>query len=349
MCGFTSAEAVGRNPRLTQGERSDHHAIRTMSLALREQRACKVMMLNYRTGHLDKPFFNMLSISPVVHQGRLMLYLANLQDYSYHMAKLVSTPPSQFCRAAAHFQAARPLPPSDQLSLRAYARPAVFEVADGAAADSAAAGSGGGGGAAPLLQLKRLGWSRLSLEPEHLADRVEDALHQLDARYEREESVTDGDDLFVVNAELSGVACRIFVSTEPSTPGYYRITCMRLGGDTFAYHSAFRQLRDLLGDAVAGAQPLGGAAASRAAPRMPGLMLAPMPGLTLAPMARVASAAAAQQTQQTQLPPPPPPPGAGSSGSLQPASSQWYWAESDSDPGTAGGWALGPSGGRQPP
>ena len=34
------------------------------------------------------------------------------------------------------------------------------------------------------------------------------------------------------------------------------MTCTRLGGDTFAYHEAFRQLRQLLGDAVQGGVPL---------------------------------------------------------------------------------------------
>ena len=258
MCGFTYDEAVGRNPRVTQGEHSDPATIGMMSSALREHRACKVMMLNYRSGNAARPFYNMLSISPILHQGKLMLYLANLQDYSYHMTKLVSTPPSQFCRSATFHQRARALPSGDELSLRAYARPAVFELDESTASGQALAedgSSGGAQGAGAALQLKRLGWSNLTLEPEHLTDRVVDALHQLDARYERVENSADSGDIFVVNAEISGVACRVLITAEPNGQSF-RIACTRLGGDTFTYHDVFRQLRTLLGDAVAGAAPL---------------------------------------------------------------------------------------------
>ena len=284
MCGFTYDEAVGRNPRLTQGERSDQASIMAMSTALRQQRACKVMMLNYRHGQPDRPFWNMLSISPIVHQGQLMLYLANLQDYSYHMSKLVSTPPTQFCRSAEHQQMIKPLP-AETMSLRYYARPAVFEMAPGAAPIVEASASSASNGSTQL-QLKRLGWANLTLEPEHLTDRVVDALHQLEARYERAETAAEGDDVFVVNAEISGVACRILVTADPNSHSY-RISCTRLGGDTFAYHDVFRQLRGLLGDAVQGATSLMGAGgiASRAGMggggmRRPSLMpigLAPLP------------------------------------------------------------------------
>ena len=256
MCGFTYAQAVGRNPRVTQGERSDPKSISAMSSALQAQRSCKVMMLNYRGGLNERPFWNMLSISPIIHQGRLQFYLANLQDYSYHMAKLIRTPPSQFCRSAEHHQRLSRLPVTEApLSLRYYARPAVFEMHGPTAAQAIQSATEPTGGHGAHLQLKRLGWANLSLEPEYLADRVCDALQQLDARYERATTDTSGDDVFVVNADLHGVACRILVTTEPGSD-CFRISCSRLAGDTFAYHDAFRQLRDLLGDAVQGATPL---------------------------------------------------------------------------------------------
>jgi len=260
MCGFSYDQAVGRNARLTQGAQSDPDVMRVMGGALRSQRSCKVMMLNYRGGLADRPFWNMLSISPIVHSNRLVLYLANLQDYTYHMAKLVALSPTQFCRSADHHQTMQRLqpahPPDQQLSLRYFARPAVFETDDAAplvpAANAAAAEP------APLLRMKRLGWSNLQLEPEHLVDRVCDALQSLDARYERAESVASGDDVFVVNTDITGVAARLLISRDPDAEGAFRITCTRLGGDTFAYHEAFRQLRQLLGDAVHGSSPLGG-------------------------------------------------------------------------------------------
>ena len=81
-------------------------------------------------------------------------------------------------------------------------------------------------------------------------------MQSLDARYERVESVTGDEDVFVVNAEMHGVAARLLITRDPDAEGAFRVTCTRLGGDTFAYHEAFRQLRQLLGDAVQGGVPL---------------------------------------------------------------------------------------------
>mmetsp|Transcript_25442 Transcript_25442/g.64684 ORF Transcript_25442/g.64684 Transcript_25442/m.64684 type:complete len:426 (-) Transcript_25442:472-1749(-) len=264
MCGFSYAEAVGRNPRLTQGDKSDDGAKRQIGHALGEQRSCKVMMLNYRRGLTDRPFWNMLSISPIVHSGQLMFFLANLQDYSYHMSKLVSTPPTQFCRSAEYHQHMRHLPKPSEGYLRLLARPSVIETDDTcelrvAPPPTDAQSSG-------ALQMKRLGWAKLSLDPEHLTDRVCDCLASMDARYELVDGTAETDDVFVVNAELIGVACRMIVARDPSNEGAYRIACSRLGGDTFAYHQAFRELRERLGDAIHGAQPLtsgGGMARNR--------------------------------------------------------------------------------------
>ena len=46
----------------------------------------------------------MPQMHPVFAQGRLQLFVANLQDYSYRMSKLVSVQPLQFCRHGGHFQ-----------------------------------------------------------------------------------------------------------------------------------------------------------------------------------------------------------------------------------------------------
>ena len=109
--------------------------------------------------------------------------------------------------------------------------------------------------------MQRLGWSNLTLEPEHLTDRVVDALNSLEARYERVDPSggdAEEEEVFVVNAEISGVAVRLVVTRDPDSASgaAYRVMCTRLGGDTFSYHSAFRKLRSLLGEAVAGGQSL---------------------------------------------------------------------------------------------
>jgi len=297
MCGFSYEQAVGRNARITQGENSDPAVSRLIGSALRSQRACKVMTLNYRGGLANQPFWNMLSISPVTHSGQLVLYLANLQDYTYHMSKLVSLPPSQFCRSAEHHQRQRRLPP-DTLHARFFANPSIIETNDAMAPAPAATASSSADGILPQLKMKRLGWSNLPVEPEHLTDRVVDALHSLDARYERVERTSDDDDIFVVNAEINGVAARLLVSRDPDDETSYRVTCTRLGGDTFAYHDAFRQLRQLLGDAVTGGKPLRGGSTGglmALAPARPSL--APMPACAkLVPSADVSDASGDEAT-----------------------------------------------------
>jgi len=242
MCGFSAAQAHGRNPRLTQGSKSDPAAMRDISSALQEERACKALMLNYRSGLPDQPFWNMLSINPVRHAGRLMLYVASLQDYSYQMAQLVSLTPSQFCRSAEHHQRQRRLEALARPS-HLLGKPTIFEADDATALHFPATASAA---VAPLMPVKRLGWTKLELEPEHLSDRVVDALVRMDASYELSETRTHSSEVFVVAAKVKGVACRVIVS-EDESDGSYRISCMRVGGDTFAYHEIFRELRQLLG------------------------------------------------------------------------------------------------------
>jgi len=252
MCGFSYGQAVGRNPRLTQGTKSDPAVIKLMSGALAQQQSCKVMMLNYRSGLEDRPFYNMLSISPVVHSGQLLFYLANLQDYSYHMSRLVSLSPSQFCRTAQHFMQRSRLNAA-ALAPRNLARPAILESNDDYALQvTPVAGQTPAAG----FQMKRLGWSKLNLEPEHLIDRVVDCLQTMGARYELSPNTSDTDDLFIVSVEIRSVACRILVSRDPAEESAYRILCSRLGGDTFAYHDFFKELRVLLGDAVESGESL---------------------------------------------------------------------------------------------
>ena len=49
MCGCSPEHAVGKNPRMTQGEGSDRETIRMMGHALTQQKACKVRLINYRS------------------------------------------------------------------------------------------------------------------------------------------------------------------------------------------------------------------------------------------------------------------------------------------------------------
>jgi len=250
MCGFTYEEASGQNPRIVQGERTDQKVVRAISGALANQSACKVQFVNYRRGSVDKPFWNMLSISPVLHQGNVMFYMANLQDYSYHMAQMVSLTPSQFCRVAQHHQRGRRLQMLDDAS--GCAKPAIYETDLEFPVPSQGKTTAV---AATPQPIKRLGWNDLVLEPEHLSERLKDALQTMGASYELHICGDQEGEIFVLHAKIDQIACRLTVSEDPAD-GTQRISVTRLGGDTFEYHKAFRQLREHLGEACTLTRPL---------------------------------------------------------------------------------------------
>lgn len=245
MCGFTYAEATGKNPRIVQGERTDAKVVRAISGALANQSACKVQFVNYRRGMRDQPFWNMLSISPVLYQGNVVFYMANLQDYSYHISQMVSLTPSQFCRAAAHHQRGKRLQLLDPLI---RAKPGLYEVDDSFAISRFSGTSKVVCQRVTPQPIKRLGWNNLALEPEHLSERLKDALQTMGASYEMHVCSDADAEIFVLHAKIDSVACRVIVSEDPSD-GTHRISVTRLAGDTFEYHKAFRQLREHLGDA----------------------------------------------------------------------------------------------------
>jgi len=64
MCGYCEADAVGKNPRMTQRKDSDPETVRMIGRALREQKPCKVRLINYR-GDTQAPFWNCLTINPI--------------------------------------------------------------------------------------------------------------------------------------------------------------------------------------------------------------------------------------------------------------------------------------------
>ena len=61
MCGYSEAEALGKNPRLTQGQDTDFNTIHALGCALRENRACKARLINYH-GVTKQPFWNCITV-----------------------------------------------------------------------------------------------------------------------------------------------------------------------------------------------------------------------------------------------------------------------------------------------
>ena len=93
------------------------------------------------------------------------------------------------------------------------------------------------------------------LEPEHLSERLKDALQTMGASYELHICGDQEGEIFVLHAKIDAIACRLTVSEDPAD-GTQRISVTRLGGDTFEYHKAFRQLREHLGEACTLTRPL---------------------------------------------------------------------------------------------
>ena len=103
MCGYTMSQAVGQNPRLTQGEGTDPETVKTMKLALTNEQPCRVRIVNYR-GYNREPFWNCLSVHPIFFNKKLVLFAARLKDYSHMLSPLVSLTPAQFCKTGDLFQ-----------------------------------------------------------------------------------------------------------------------------------------------------------------------------------------------------------------------------------------------------
>lgn len=94
MCGYARDEAVGQNPRLTQGERTDAKCITALGAAVREGRACKVQLLNYRC------------VRPARRQPHVAAYVG--APAAPHLA----TPSRSPAQLAPHAGTVRPLLPS---------------------------------------------------------------------------------------------------------------------------------------------------------------------------------------------------------------------------------------------
>ena len=94
MCGWTKTEAKGQGGGINQGAGTSISTLERMGQALREEKACKCQLINYRND--GTPFWNIISIFPIRENGKTVLFAGQLQDYSYHVSKFVRMPPQQY-------------------------------------------------------------------------------------------------------------------------------------------------------------------------------------------------------------------------------------------------------------
>merc|ERR1712087_147994 len=258
MCGYTSQEAVGSNPRLTQGKDSDAHAIETMKHAICERRACKVRIINYR-GHTREPFWNCLTMHPIFAQKKLVLFVGRLQDYSYRLSKLMSLQPAQFCKIHEQLQCRIRLSNLRRAStlsapLSIELDTAVGEVEEGRVVELSQDCEQEMLPQIPTQHVKRLTIPHIALEPEYLSDRLRDECQQLGLPCQAAEMLAGGAELsrlevFKASPVSGGEGVRALLHVMPEDlDGSHGISFTRLSGDTFQFHALFRSLKSRLKD-----------------------------------------------------------------------------------------------------
>ena len=77
MTGYTAEDVRGRNPRFLQGPGTDRLAVAEIRQALALGRSCSTVLLNYRKD--GTPFWNELTISPVVDDAGELIHYVGLQ------------------------------------------------------------------------------------------------------------------------------------------------------------------------------------------------------------------------------------------------------------------------------
>lgn len=83
ITGYSAQEVLGRNCRFLQGRDTDPATVKQLRNAVREQRECQVVILNYRQD--GTPFWNQLSISPVRDaKGRVTNMIGVQTDITQH-------------------------------------------------------------------------------------------------------------------------------------------------------------------------------------------------------------------------------------------------------------------------
>ncbi|KAL3895543.1 MAG: hypothetical protein SGPRY_013487, partial [Prymnesium sp.] len=191
---------MGKNPAVVQGPATDMRVARSIGKAVKADRACKVLVLNFRGGREAHPFWNMLSVNLVKNQGDTIFHMASLQDYTYTIGKLVSLTPAQFCRSAQFHQRQRHVGDLKQDLLPV---PMIYE------ADELVELNNPAGVRGTEVLVKRLSWDRLTLEPEILMSCIADILNGLEARYELVESKDDNGAQFAAHVRMDDLAFRI--------------------------------------------------------------------------------------------------------------------------------------------
>src|SRR5579871_3276074 len=78
ITGYTQEEVLGRNCRFLQGPKTDPDRIEKIRLSLKTKQPCIVELWNYTKA--QKPFWNRLSLVPLVDDSGNMTHVVGLQS-----------------------------------------------------------------------------------------------------------------------------------------------------------------------------------------------------------------------------------------------------------------------------
>ena len=255
-----SGLSLGVSPRSAQGAATDTSVVVSLSCMQQQKCPCRALLLSHRGGDTSvAPFWSMVSFSPIVDGESPLLWIELLEDYTEHMAQIIMQPKHQYCRRAPAHQPRRQLA---GVRAQMLLKPAVYETdADRGHSrlspppPSPTSEHLGWAGAPSLV--KMLGWHNLALAPEHLVDRVIDAVARVGGSHDVLECSNVSGDFYVVRAtiateitEIAGgaekVVLHFFIGSDDDE-ATYRISCSRVAGDTLRFHNVYRAIQAMIG------------------------------------------------------------------------------------------------------
>lgn len=78
LTGYSREDALGKNCRFLQGEKTDEKAVEEIRQAIRKGESCTVELLNYKKD--GSPFWNRLSITPLINSDKEVTHYVGIQS-----------------------------------------------------------------------------------------------------------------------------------------------------------------------------------------------------------------------------------------------------------------------------
>lgn len=227
MCGWKKEEAVGRSANINQGPNTSREVLNSLGRALMQQKSCKVQLVNYRKD--GSMFWNVLSLSPILENGKPVLYAGHLQDYTYKLSKCVNISPQQFYTPQ-HFRNGffHSLIKGKHLLVDTPSD-AMHELKNS-------------------IFVTSLGFPFAGCEPEYVFHRLMDAAIDLGMTIAQDPSI-DFSALTQVQEDGQQVLS-MRVSLHPEGEGNGTFQIIRLSGDTWKFHEYYRGLIDRTKDLI---------------------------------------------------------------------------------------------------